>query len=87
MSHLAQNMGVSQRTLTRKFKAHLGVTPLAYLQLLRIDAAKNLLESSRVSIQDVLGEVGYHDYSAFSQLFKKQVGLTPAAYRQLVSGR
>lgn len=86
MSQVAQHMGVSQRTMARKFKASLGVTPLAYLQSMRIEAAKNLLEASRVSIQDIVEEVGYKDYSAFTQLFRKQVGITPAAYRQMVSG-
>ena len=78
----AQKMGVSQRTLIRRFKAELDLTPLSYLQNIRIETAKQLLENTTLPIIEVTERVGYSDISSFSRLFKQRTGLTPAAYRQ-----
>ena len=58
------------------------MAPLAYLQELRVEQAKELLESTRLSIEQIVGQVGYCDVSAFRRLFSKRAGLTPAQYRQ-----
>ncbi len=79
---LAQKMGVSQRTLIRRFKAELDLTPLSYLQNIRIETAKQLLENTTLPIIEVTERVGYADISSFSRLFKQRTELTPAAYRQ-----
>ena len=79
---LAQKMGTSQRTLIRKFKSELGVPPLTYLQNLRIETAKHLLESSTLALSEIIGRVGYTDISSFSRLFRQRTDLTPAAYRR-----
>ncbi len=81
-AELAIKMGVSQRTLIRRFKAELDRTPLSYLQNIRIETAKQLLENTTLPIIEVTERVGYADISSFSRLFKKRTGLTPAAYRQ-----
>lgn len=81
-TELAKKMGVSQRTLIRRFKAELDLAPLSYLQNIRIETAKQLLESTTLPIIDVTEHVGYSDISSFSRLFKQRTGLTPAAYRQ-----
>lgn len=81
-AELAKKMGVSQRTLIRRFKAELNLTPLSYLQNIRIETAKQLLENTRLPLVDVTEHVGYADISSFSRLFKQRTGLTPAAYRQ-----
>ncbi|MEM1199642.1 MAG: helix-turn-helix domain-containing protein [Pseudomonadota bacterium] len=82
---LAEKMNVSQRTLIRHFKAELDLTPLAYLQNVRIETAKRLLESARTPLTEVVERVGYYDVSSFSRLFKRKTGLTPNAYRQRFS--
>lgn len=79
---LAKKMGVSQRTLIRRFKLELGVTPITYLQNVRISAAKQLLENTAMPLPEVIDQVGYSDLSSFSRLFKQRIGLTPAGYRQ-----
>ncbi|OUS24316.1 hypothetical protein A9Q99_25530 [Gammaproteobacteria bacterium 45_16_T64] len=81
-AELAQKMGVSQRTLIRRFKAELDLTPLNYLQNIRIETAKQLLENTTLPLIEVTEHVGYTDISSFSRLFKQRTGLTPAAYRQ-----
>lgn len=79
---LAERMHVSQRTLIRRFKAELEVTPLAYLQNVRIEAAKQMLENTGAPLTEIIESVGYFDVSSFSRLFKRRTGLTPHAYRQ-----
>lgn len=71
----------SRRNLVRRFKQATGITPIEYLQKTRIEAAKQLLEQSRQSILEVMLETGYNDLKSFRTLFKKNVGMTPTAYR------
>jgi transcriptional regulator GlxA family with amidase domain len=74
-------MNVSQRTLTRRFRVRLGMTPQAYLQHLRITAASNMLAKSGRRIERIAAMVGYADADFFKRLFRARVGMTPAAYR------
>jgi len=71
----------SRRNLVRRFKQATGITPIEYLQKTRIEAAKKLLEHSRQSILEVMLESGYNDLKSFRLIFKKNVGMTPTAYR------
>ncbi len=79
---LADHLNVSQRTLIRRFKQELDTTPLAYLQAVRIEAAKRLLENTGDPLAEIIERVGYLDASSFSRLFRKMTGVTPHAYRQ-----
>ena len=76
----------SERTFKRRFKAATGLPVIEYLQNLRIEHGKSLLETSDLSVDDISEEVGYGDSSFFRRLFKRLVGITPAAYRRLFSG-
>ena len=79
---LADALHVSYRTLHRRFQAAAGMAPLAYVQELRVEQAKEMLESTLMSVEQIVGEVGYSDVSAFRRLFSKRAGLSPAQYRQ-----
>lgn len=81
LDKLAQHLSVSSRTLIRRFKQVMSVTPNRYLQNLRIDTAKRLLETSSNSIESIMLQVGYNDLSSFSRLFQRKTELTPRAYR------
>ena len=81
MDLLAEQMEVSQRTLIRRFKQAIGVKPTAYLQSLRIETAKRLLENSSLSLEDVVAQIGYVDVSSFRRLFKQRTNMTPREYR------
>lgn len=81
-SKLAAELHVSYRTLHRRFNGAAGMPPLAYLQALRVEHAKELLESTRLSLEQIVEEVGYRDVSAFRRLFARSAGLSPAQYRQ-----
>jgi transcriptional regulator GlxA family with amidase domain len=82
LDQLARDMALAPRTFLRRFKAATGETPLAYLQRLRTDAAKRMLEEDRMTIQEVSLAVGYEDAAFFRDLFKRHTGLAPGAYRE-----
>jgi transcriptional regulator GlxA family with amidase domain len=81
LSELAASLAVSERTLNRRFKQAVGLAPLAYLQNLRIEVAKQLLESRPIGVEIVSQRVGYADISTFRQLFKRKTGLSPSEYQ------
>lgn len=79
---LASRFGMSRRTFERRFKAATGDTPLAYLQRVRVEAAKRLLESQKLSFDEITYRVGYEDSSTFRKIFLKQTGLRPKEYQR-----
>ncbi len=78
---LADKFATTKRTLNRRFKKALNDTPVNYLQKMRVEAAKRLLESSDMPIERVVNEVGYEDTSSFRKLFAEVAELSPKAYR------
>jgi transcriptional regulator GlxA family with amidase domain len=78
---LAARLGVTSRTLARRFKAATGESPLAFLQIARIERAKRLLETTRMSFDAVAHHVGYEDASSFRRLFVRETGASPRDYR------
>lgn len=80
---LAQRAGLAERTFVRRFKAATGRQPASYLQALRIQAAKSMLERDSKAVQTISSEVGYDDVAFFRRLFKRATGMTPAEYRAL----
>ncbi|MCU0902322.1 MAG: AraC family transcriptional regulator [Tabrizicola sp.] len=74
--------GLTPRTFKRRFEPATGYTPLDYVQSLRIEEAKQMLESSDTAIDEVGQEVGYAEPAAFRRLFKRSTGLSPLQYRQ-----
>jgi transcriptional regulator GlxA family with amidase domain len=82
MDEVAGKFGMSSRTFERRFRAAVGQSPIAYLQNVRIAAARRMLETGKRSIQQVSSAVGYNDIAFFRALFKRQIGVSPAAYRE-----
>lgn len=79
---LAGRAGMGPRNFIRRFKAATGRLPGAYVQMLRVSAARALLEHGAASIQAVCSKVGYEDVAFFRSLFKRHTGMTPAEYRK-----
>jgi transcriptional regulator GlxA family with amidase domain len=79
---LATAIHTSYRTLNRRFLEVTGSTPLAYLQALKIERAKEMLESSNANLDSITAAVGYEDTSSFRQLFKRVTGLSPKEYQR-----
>jgi transcriptional regulator GlxA family with amidase domain len=81
MSEMASDLSMSERTIIRRFQAALNQSPLRYLQTLRIEAARGLLEAGDLNVERIAAQVGYNDTSSFCRLFREKVGLSPGAYR------
>ena len=69
-------------TFNRRFKAATGHTPIGYVQRVRVEHAKRLLETSGHSVEEVSWAVGYEDAASFRRLFKRLAGLPPGEYRR-----
>jgi transcriptional regulator GlxA family with amidase domain len=74
---------VPERTLKRRFKQATGLAIIDYVQNLRIEEAKRLLESSSDAADDIGFAVGYEDASFFRRLFKRRTGISPGRYRRV----
>ncbi|MFR1832531.1 MAG: helix-turn-helix domain-containing protein [Lachnospiraceae bacterium] len=77
----AQMFYVNKEYLCRKFKNTFHISMVTYLNDLRINHAKRLLEDSSIKIRQIAHEVGYEDEKYFSRQFKKVTGMTPNEYR------
>jgi transcriptional regulator GlxA family with amidase domain len=78
---LAERIGMGSRNFIRRFKAATGRMPGAYIQMLRVSIAREMLEQGAASIQTVCSKIGYEDVAFFRSLFKRHTGMTPAEYR------
>lgn len=78
---LASLINTGRRTFERRFKIATNNTPMAYIQRVRIEAAKLSFEASRKNVSEIMFNVGYTDTKAFRDTFKKITGLTPIEYR------
>ena len=82
VADLAKRAGLGGRTFMRRFKKATGDSPLGYLQRLRIERARKLLETTSASVEVITERAGYEDISSFRKLFKRHTGLSPSAYRK-----
>lgn len=79
---MARRAKLGERSFARRFKAATGLSPIEYVQTLRIEEAKEMLERSTLPVEEIAAEIGYADGSFFRRLFSRAVGLSPAAYRR-----
>lgn len=79
---MAKIAGLAERSFKRRFEQATGMSPLEYVHTLRLEEAKQVLESTETPVEAVAWQVGYQDSSFFSRLFRRKVGLTPAQYRR-----
>jgi transcriptional regulator GlxA family with amidase domain len=82
IEELIKDIPSSRRNIVRRFKQITGITPIAYLQQTRIEAAKKLLERTGQQMSEIIFNSGYNDPKAFRKVFKKSVGMTPSQYRE-----
>ncbi|HTF80367.1 MAG TPA: helix-turn-helix domain-containing protein, partial [Cytophagales bacterium] len=78
---LASQLATSRRNFDRRFIKATGNTPVEYLQRVKVEVAKSMLEKGRKSIFEVMDDVGYSDDKAFREVFRKITGLSPIDYR------
>lgn len=83
IDQLSAQLGVDRTYLYKIVKNHTGSSPKEYITLLRVEAAKNMLQHSKYSITDIAVACGFHDHSSFCKIFKRYESYTPSHYRQL----
>jgi transcriptional regulator GlxA family with amidase domain len=81
VDELSVKFAIGRRHFERRFKKATNNSPMEYIQRVKIEAAKKLLETSTKNISEVMYEVGYADSKAFRTVFKKLTGMSPVDYR------
>ena len=79
---MIEHTGLAHTTFVRRFKRATGDRPMDYVHMLRIEKAKEMLEGSNNSVDEIGHEVGYEDPASFRRIFKRKVSLTPSVYRR-----
>ncbi len=79
---IAKHIAISSNYLTDCFRQVLGITPMTYLTRYRIQRAQQFLDTTDLSITDIALETGFSEISHFTRTFKREVGVSPHAYRR-----
>lgn len=82
VDEIAQIVNLNGRSFLRRFKKATYNTPLAYIQRVKVEAAKKKLESTTKTVLEVMYAIGYHDEKAFRTTFRKYSGLSPKEYQR-----
>jgi transcriptional regulator GlxA family with amidase domain len=82
IEEMVKRSGLGERTFKRRFTAATGLSPIAYVQRLRIEEAKRRLERTESAVDEISWQVGYEEAAFFRRLFKRVTGLTPGTYRR-----
>jgi transcriptional regulator GlxA family with amidase domain len=82
VSSLAELFGYTEAHFCRKFKAAMGISPMIYLKIHRLDTACKYIRSSDASISDIALICGFTDANYFSRCFKERYELSPMKYRK-----
>lgn len=85
VSDMADQAGLEERTFLRRFKSATGMKPIEYVQHLRVGKARELLEFTKRSVDQIAWSVGYEDAAAFRRVFHRILGLSPGEYRSRFS--
>lgn len=78
--------GLTERSFLRRFRAATGLSPRDYVQNLRVEEAKHLLERTDLTVEEIGEEVGYAEPAGFRSIFRRRVGLSPRDYRRQFQG-
>lgn len=79
---LAKRMDISPRHFSRMFRAEVGMTPAAWVEMARVEAARRMLEDGQSTPKQVAGRCGFADVDVLRRAFQRHVGVTPAEYRR-----
>ena len=87
IDYMAEKLGISRRTLDRRFKAATGVSLRTFWQKQKIKMARELLSETDLPVGEVAWRVGYSDGGYFSHLFRREMSVTPLEYRKTVRAK
>ncbi|GBQ33990.1 helix-turn-helix domain-containing protein [Gluconacetobacter azotocaptans] len=82
VAEMVRVSGLEERTFLRRFRKATGISPREYAQHLRVERARDLLETTVLPLERIAWEAGYQDTGAFKKLFFRLTGLSPAEYRE-----
>lgn len=82
LDELSQHFHINKYQICRDFKKYLKTTPLQYINSIRLEHAKELLQNTSLQINEISWQVGFENVNYFIQLFKRENGTTPALYRK-----
>jgi len=82
VDEICAKLEVSRRTFERRFKECTGNSIAAYMQRVKVEFAKQQLETSTKTVNEIIYETGYNDVDAFRKVFKKYTDVSPADYRK-----
>lgn len=82
VSAMVARSGLPARTFKRRFRAATGYAPVDFVQAVRIEEAKRMLETTSAPVEAIAFDVGYDDPSFFLRLFRRSTGVSPAIYRR-----
>jgi transcriptional regulator GlxA family with amidase domain len=82
LSHFAEAVNLTPEHLCRIFTRQMGIAPLRYLKLYRLQSARELLENSHLTVKEIMFRVGCNDESHFVRDFEDRFGLSPVRYRE-----
>lgn len=82
LGSVSRHLGLSTRTLSRTFHERLQTSPGKWIQSKRLEIARTLLETTRMSVAEICYGVGYQDVASFSRLFSKNTGMSPREFRK-----
>lgn len=82
VEEMIRRCGLAERTFKRRFTQATGLSPIAYVQRLRIEDAKRRLERTEAPVDEISWKVGYEEPAFFRRLFKRVTGMAPGAYRR-----
>lgn len=82
LEEMMRRAALSERTFKRRFTSATGLSPIVYVQRLRIEDAKRRLERTEASIDEISWQVGYEEPAFFRRLFRRVTGVAPGSYRR-----
>ena len=82
----ARSLGLSTCWFIRKFKEHMGTTPMSYILDIRLRTAQLMLENSDDNISEISRTIGYDNPLYFSRIFKQRIGMSPSEFRKKHKG-
>lgn len=85
VAHLATTVGLSERHFTRRFRAEVGESPARYVDRVRVEIARSILETESVGLEAIARRCGYHTTESLRRAFHRRIGLSPGAYRRQTS--
>lgn len=85
MTELSEMAHFHPNYFIRFFKERMGIPPVKYINGVKVESAKSLLENTHIPVKEVMTAVGFEDYSHFSKFFKTYTGYSPTAFRNYFS--